>query len=100
MRLKFNLLNFDKNKEVSEFLDLHRSNWFAPQILGPTRFVEQYQPSLAENIFINFSNIHRKSGNIIKNPFTKLFNINPKTAGRGGVNLTPAPLWLFKNCIF
>ena len=49
------LLNFDKNKEVNEFLDILTSNWFTPQILGPTRFVEHNKPSLVDNIFVNFS---------------------------------------------
>ena len=38
----FNLRNFDKNKEVNEFLDLFTSNWFSPQILGPTRQALQW----------------------------------------------------------
>ena len=28
--LNINLLNFDKNKEVNEFLDILTSNWFTP----------------------------------------------------------------------
>ena len=62
--LNINLLNFDKNKEVNEFLEVLTSNWFTPQILGPTRFEEQNKPSLVDNIFVNFSDIHSTSGNI------------------------------------
>ena len=64
--LNINLLNFDKNKEVNEFLDVLTSNWFTPQILGPTRFVEHNKPSLVDNIFVNFSDMHCTSGNIIE----------------------------------
>ena len=65
--LNINLLNFDKNKEVNEFLDVLTSNWFTPQILGPTRFVEHNKPSLVDNIFVNFSDMHCTRQNIIKN---------------------------------
>ena len=64
--LNINLLNFDKNKEVSEFLEVLTSNWFTPQIFGPTRFVEQNKSSLVDNIFVNFSDMHCTSGNIIE----------------------------------
>ena len=69
-----NLLNFDKNKEVNEFLDLLTSNWFTPQILGPTRFVEQNKPSLVGNIFVNFSDMQCTSGNIIEKITDHLLN--------------------------
>ena len=64
--LNINLLNFDKNKEVNEFLDVLTSNWFTPQILGPTRFVEHNKPSLVDNIFVNFSHMHCPTRNIIE----------------------------------
>ena len=60
--LNINLLDFDRNKEVNEFLDILTSNWFTPQILGPTRFVEHTKHSLVENIFVNFSDMHCTSG--------------------------------------
>ena len=59
-------MNFDKNKEVNEFLEVLTSNWFTLQILGPTRFVEQNKPSLADNIFVSFRDMHCTSGNIIE----------------------------------
>ena len=65
--LNINLLNFGKNKEVNEFLDVLTSNWFTPQIHGPTRFVEQNKLSLVDNIFVKFSDMHCTSGNIIEN---------------------------------
>ena len=64
--LNINLLNFDKNKEVNEFLDVLTSNWFTPQILGPTRFVGHNKPCLVDNIFVNFSYMHCTSGYIIE----------------------------------
>ena len=66
LKQTLNLLNFDKNKEVNEFLDVLTSNWFTPQILGPTRFAEHHKPSLVDNIFVNFSDMHCTSGNIIE----------------------------------
>ena len=64
--LNINLLNFDQNKEVNEFLEVLTSNWFTLQILGPTRFAEQNEPSFVDNIFVNFSDTHCTSGNIIE----------------------------------
>ena len=62
--LKINLLSFDKNKEVNEFLDVLKSNWSTPEIVGPTRFAEHNKPSLVDIIFVNFSDMHYTSGNI------------------------------------
>ena len=64
--LNINLLNFDKKHEVNGFLDLLTSNWFTLQILGRTRFVEQNKPSLVDNIFIKFSDMHCTCGSIIE----------------------------------
>ena len=55
--LNINLLNFDKKKAVNEFLDILTSNWFTPQILGPTRFVK-HNKALVENIFVKFNDMH------------------------------------------
>ena len=46
------MLNFDKGKDVNSFL-LPTSEWFAPQILGPTRVSEQNKPSLKDNLFMH-----------------------------------------------
>ena len=73
--LNINLLNFDKNKEVNEFLDLFTSNWFTLQTLGATRFVEQNKPSLVDNIFISFNDMHRTSGSIIEKITDHLPNV-------------------------
>ena len=64
--LNVNLLNIDKSKEVNEFLDVLTSNWFTPQILGATRFVEQNKSCFGDNIFVTFSDMHCTSENIIE----------------------------------
>ena len=51
---------------MNEFLEVLTSNWFTLQILGPTRFAEQNEPSFVDNIFVNFSDMHCTSGNIIE----------------------------------
>ena len=70
-----NLLNFDKNKEVNEFLDLLASNWFTSHILGSTKFVEHKKSSLADNIYINFNDMHCTSGDLIEKITNHLTNI-------------------------
>ena len=64
--LNVNLLNIDKSKEVNEFLDVLTSNWFTPQILGATRFVEQNKSCFGDNIFVTFSDMHCTSESIIE----------------------------------
>ena len=54
----FNLLKFDKSKEVNEFLNYLTAKWYTPHILGPTRLTEHQQPSLIDNIFLNFNDIY------------------------------------------
>ena len=61
-----NLLKFDKNKEITEFLDFLTTKWFTPQILGPTRITENEQVSLIDNFFINFNDWHCTSGNFFE----------------------------------
>ena len=62
----YNLLAFDKNKGTNDFLNLMISNWFTPQILGPTRITGHQKESLIDNIFINFSDLHCSSGNLFE----------------------------------
>ena len=61
-----NLLKFEKNKEVSEFIELMTLNWLSPQILGPSRVTAHEKPSLIDNIFINFHNLNCTSGNLLE----------------------------------
>ena len=61
-----NLLKFDTNTEVNNFLDLLTRKWFTPHILGPTRITSQNKPTLIDNIFLNFNDMHCYSGNLIE----------------------------------
>ena len=73
----FNLhfLNFERNEEVNNFLNLLLSNWFNPQILGPTRVAENQRESLIDNIFLNFSDCHCISGNLFEKNSDHLPNL-------------------------
>ena len=61
-----NLLKFDTNSEVNNFLDLLTRKWFTPHILGPPRITSQDKPFLIDNIFFNFNDMHCYSGNLIE----------------------------------
>ena len=61
-----NLLKFGTNTEVNNFLDLVTRKWFTPHILSPTRITLQDKPSLIDNIFLNFNDMHCYSGNLIE----------------------------------
>ena len=58
-----NLLNYDSDKEVSEFLDLFCSNPFLPAITKPTRITRKTK-TLIDNIFYNSVNQNITSGNL------------------------------------
>ena len=80
-----NLLKFDKSKEVNEFLNLLTARWFTPYILGPTRLTDFQKPSLIDNIFLNFNDMHCNSGNLLNKisdhlpNFIIVENLNLKT---------------------
>ena len=61
-----NLLKFDTNTEVNDFLDLLTKKWFTPHILGPTRITSQGKTSLVDKIFLNFNDMHCYCGNLIE----------------------------------
>ena len=61
-----NLLKFDKNKGITEFLDFLTAKWFTPQILGPTRITENEQASLNDKFFIDFNDLQCTSGNFFE----------------------------------
>ena len=61
-----NLLKFEKNKEITEFLDFLTAKWFTPQILGPTRITENEQASLIDNFFTDFNEMQCTSGNFLE----------------------------------
>ena len=61
-----NLLKFDKNKKITEFLNFFTANWFTSQILGPTRITENERASLIDNFFIDFNHLHCTSKNVFE----------------------------------
>ena len=61
-----NLLKFDKNKEINEFLDNLTAKGFTPHVLGPTRITENEQASLIDIFFIDFHHMQCTSGNILE----------------------------------
>ena len=60
----YNLLNHDKAKTVSEFINFMSSNLLQPHILGPTRVLDYNKPSINDNIFTNFIHKNCNSGNL------------------------------------
>ena len=42
-----NLLKFERNKEVEEFIEFLTAQWFTPQILGPTRIPQHEKPTIS-----------------------------------------------------
>ena len=60
------MLKFEKNKEITEFLDFLTAKWFTPQILGPTRITENEQASLIDNFFTDFNEMQSTSGNFLE----------------------------------
>ena len=61
----YNLLNYDKNECISNFLNIMLENNFQPCITEPTRITNTNKPSLVENIFINTIE-NPISGNILE----------------------------------
>ena len=49
----FNWLNHEKAKTVSEFTNFMTSNLLQPHILGPTRILDNNNPSINDNLFAN-----------------------------------------------
>ena len=48
-----NILKFDTNDSVKEFLDIIYTNCFQPTTIHPTRIAGNAKPSLIDNIFTN-----------------------------------------------
>ena len=61
-----NLLNFEKNKEVEEFLQYLTSQWLNSQVLGSTRVSKYEKQSLLDNFFINFHELNCTNGTSLK----------------------------------
>ena len=60
-----NLINHKQNKLTNEFLEIMFSHFYQPHIIYPTRVVDNAEPSLLDNIFMNNNNEYNPiSGNI------------------------------------
>ena len=59
----FNLLNHEKAKSVSEFMNFLTSNLLQPHILGPTRVLDGIKPSINDNILTTLIDKSSNSGN-------------------------------------
>ena len=62
----YNLLNFEKDKIVNDFINIMVRNSFQPCILKPTRCVKKQKPSLIDNVFLNCIDKKLTSGNILE----------------------------------
>ena len=81
-----NLLKFDTNTEVNDFLDLRTRNWFRPHILDPTRITSQDKPSLIDNIFLKsqwYALLHLKLHRKNEWSFTQFFLLTVKVYNQG-----------------
>ena len=61
----YNLLKFDSSDEVNDFISLISTQLLQPHILAPTRIVSGNKPSLVDNIFMNLTEKHTTSGNLL-----------------------------------
>ena len=61
----YNLLNYKQNEEISNFLNCMYSHLLQPNIIYPTRIVDNARPSLIDNIYSNCINREIISGNLI-----------------------------------
>ena len=61
----YDILKYDENSIISEFLNLMNSSFLRPCFLGPIRIVAKNRPNLINNIFINTTDKKIDSGNII-----------------------------------
>lgn len=60
-----NLLAFESNPVIEDFLNTIFANFLQPLILKPTRLKANQKPSLIDNIFINYFENNAWSGNLI-----------------------------------
>ena len=61
-----NLLNTKKNMEVELFLDTMYTYQLQPNIIYPTRIVDNARLTLVDNIFSNYLNDNNMSGNLLE----------------------------------
>ena len=65
MDCNFDILKYDYNNLINDFLSIIYSNFIQPCILEPTGITLNNRPSLVDNIFIKTHNKEVYSGNII-----------------------------------
>ena len=61
-----NLLNTNKNMEVELFLETMYTNQLQPNVIYPTRIVDNARLTLIDNIFSNHINNNNISGNLLE----------------------------------
>ena len=59
------ILKYEHNKYINEFLNTMSSKFLQPCITKPTRIMKYNRPSLVDNIFVNIYDKEIHSGNII-----------------------------------
>ena len=59
------LLKYDQNSNISDFLDLMYSSLLLPHIFSPTRTTSSSSATLIENVFTNNYNSSFGSGNLV-----------------------------------
>ena len=80
----YNLLHYEHNKYVNEFISKMFSNFLHPCTTEPDRLIKKQKPSLINNIFVNFFNKKIISGNLFDKisdhlpSFVVIKNINNK----------------------
>ena len=61
----YDILKYENNPVINEFLNLLCSNFFQPCTLEPKRLVLNSRPSLIDNIYINIYDKAMHSGNFL-----------------------------------
>lgn len=74
-RFNRNSLNFEKHKEINNFLNFSLSNWLTPQILGPIGVPKNQKKSLFNNTYLSFSSLQCSSGNLFEKISDHLPNV-------------------------
>ena len=75
----YDLLKYEHNEYINEFLNTMSSNFLQPCNTKPTRIVNYNRPSLVDNIFVNIYDKQIHSGNIIDKIANHLQNFITKT---------------------
>ena len=109
----YNLLNYEHNEYVCDFLNTIYSVWLQPCINEPSRFIRKQESTLIDHIFVNTLNKELNSGNflekmsdhlpnfvIFKNVSKKITNCNIKVRDIANFNKIFLNIWNWKTYIF